>query len=489
MTVDEICLGNWHFKSMASLHPSKYLLMKTKSLFTLSFFILTACTAGMGQAPWTTNGNAPSQNCFIGTTNPSPLVMKTNGTERLAIDENGRLSIAGMAAADTAALVVLGDGSLAKATDPGNGGTDCKLLLWDGDGNASSPDCFIGTTNAMPFRIHTKGIERMRVTADGNVVVQGFGAKAPFQVFDHLGVTFNRQDFSATDVVRTIGFNLYQDGAIQRHYQSGTAAKVEFVSSTGLLQLGVAQSQQADGQAGFLPGIQLDQYGRAGIGARPDVTDVLAIGGIAKLSNATNPHKHLRLGHDGSQAFVQGEGGNLALRSLAGAVSVEQTGNAANHLRLGHDGTHGLLETGGGVNARLKVNTQSGKALEVGGDALFSQHIGIGTTSFMDNATGKEYRLAVNGRIRATEVKVYSGWADHVFSPDYKLMSLPDVEAYIAAHGHLPNVPSASEVEQNGADVGATQALLLEKIEELTLHMIRLEKENVALRREIEAIR
>ena len=98
-------------------------------------------------------------------------------------------------------------------------GGDCNLLIWDGDGNAAGPDCFIGTTNPIAFRVYSNGIERMRVTPAGNVVVQGADAKAAFQVYDHMGVTFNRQDLGVSDVVRTIGFNMYQNGATQHHYQ------------------------------------------------------------------------------------------------------------------------------------------------------------------------------------------------------------------------------------------------------------------------------
>lgn len=463
--------------------------MKT-SKHLLCLLIATISVAVHAQnSSWSTTGNSPNPNSFIGTTNNRPLILKTNGAERMAIDPAGKVTISRLASADTAALVVLADGSLAKATDPGNGGTDCKLLLWDGDGNASSPNCFIGTTNAMAFPIHTNGIERMRVTPDGNVVVQGFGAKAPFQVFDHIGVTFNRRDIGAADVYRSIGFNLFQDGSVQRHYQAGTAAKMEFASATGLLQLSVTSSQQANTQATFPAGIQLDQYGRAGIGAQPDGADILAVGGVLRVQQAVNPANSLRMSHNGTNAVLETNGNSVVVRSQNGSLSIDRIGNGNNFLRLGHNGNHAFMETGGNANARLKINTQSAKMMEVGGDALFDQFVGIGTTNFLDNATGKDYRLAVNGRIRATEIKVYSGWADHVFGPDYALMPLAEVEAYIAAHGHLPGVPSAGEVEQNGVDLGATQAMLLEKIEELTLHLIKLEKENMALRSEMDAMR
>lgn len=70
-----------------------------------------------------------------------------------------------------------------------------------------------------------------------------------------------------------------------------------------------------------------------------------------------------------------------------------------------------------------------------------------------------------------------SGWADFVFEPTYKLPSLQELEIYINKNKHLPEVPSAAEVEKNGVDVGEMNKILLQKIEELTLHVIRQQKE------------
>ncbi len=87
------------------------------------------------------------------------------------------------------------------------------------------------------------------------------------------------------------------------------------------------------------------------------------------------------------------------------------------------------------------------------------------------------YKLAVDGTIGAREVNVNSNnWADYVFDKDYKLLPLTEVEKYIKANHHLPEVPSTEEVEANGINVGEMNALLLKKIEELTLHIIDLEK-------------
>lgn len=110
--------------------------------------------------------------------------------------------------------------------------------------------------------------------------------------------------------------------------------------------------------------------------------------------------------------------------------------------------------------------------------------VGIGTTS-----PSSSYKLSVNGKIRAKEIVVETGWADYVFEQDYNLRSLNEVESFIAKNGHLPDVPSAKDVEKNGVTVGEMEATLLRKIEELTLYMIEMKKENEALKAEIDAMK
>jgi len=96
-------------------------------------------------------------------------------------------------------------------------------------------------------------------------------------------------------------------------------------------------------------------------------------------------------------------------------------------------------------------------------------NVGIGTL----NPT---YKLSVNGNIRAKSIKVETGWSDFVFYSDYYLMSLDSVEKFIETFGHLPNVPSAADVEKNGLDLGSSNAILLMKTEELYLYTFKLNK-------------
>ena len=108
-------------------------------------------------------------------------------------------------------------------------------------------------------------------------------------------------------------------------------------------------------------------------------------------------------------------------------------------------------------------------------------NVGIGTT----NPTEK---LSVNGRIRAKEVVVETtNWSDYVLAKDHKLTPLAEVEKHIEKEGHLPGVPSAQEVADKGVSVGEMQAILLAKIEELTLHVIQQEKDQQAQQKELVA--
>jgi hypothetical protein len=116
----------------------------------------------------------------------------------------------------------------------------------------------------------------------------------------------------------------------------------------------------------------------------------------------------------------------------------------------------------------------------LGNSAIYEAagNVGIGTT------TPGSYKLAVEGTIGARKMKITQQgipWADYVFQDDYQLRSLEALDKYIQQYKHLPEVPTTKEVNENGLDVADTQALLLKKIEELTLYMIELKKQNEQL--------
>jgi hypothetical protein len=111
-------------------------------------------------------------------------------------------------------------------------------------------------------------------------------------------------------------------------------------------------------------------------------------------------------------------------------------------------------------------------------------NVGIGTRN------PGNFKLAVEGKIAARGVKVTTAnFADYVFEPTYKLRPLSSVESYINENKHLPGMPSAKEVEKEGGfELGNMNVKLLEKIEELTLYVIELKKENEQMKKEIKEI-
>lgn len=87
------------------------------------------------------------------------------------------------------------------------------------------------------------------------------------------------------------------------------------------------------------------------------------------------------------------------------------------------------------------------------------------------------------------KVAMKSGdWSDFVFDKNYRLRRLEEIDCYIQQYKHLPDVPSAAEIEKSGIDVGKMDALLLQKIEELTLYLIQLKKENEAIKAKLAAL-
>jgi len=122
-----------------------------------------------------------------------------------------------------------------------------------------------------------------------------------------------------------------------------------------------------------------------------------------------------------------------------------------------------------------------------------SNQLGINTNNIPSG-----YALAVKGKTITEEVKVraYYNWPDYVFDANYELTPLNTLETQIENAGHLPGVPSAKEVEEDGFNLGEMDAILLEKVEELTLYLIemnkkveKLESENECLKAELEQIK
>jgi trimeric autotransporter adhesin len=144
-----------------------------------------------------------------------------------------------------------------------------------------------------------------------------------------------------------------------------------------------------------------------------------------------------------------------------------------------------LPESGPSTGRAIKFATEDAVVMEVTGDEVVK--IGNVTTPSIGS-----YKLYVEQGILTEKLKVAvktsASWSDYVFEPGYKLKSLSEVEAFVKANKHLPGVPSASAMVANGLDVATMDAKLLEKIEELTLYMIEIKKENEQLKKQIQSL-
>lgn len=130
------------------------------------------------------------------------------------------------------------------------------------------------------------------------------------------------------------------------------------------------------------------------------------------------------------------------------------------------------IEGGTSIGASYRTLTVPTNGLAIEGN------VGIGTTDTQG------YELGVNGKIAALEVKVaaYNDWPDYVFTKEYKLPTLEEVEQHIKEKGHLPNIPSAAKVKKEGGfSLGEMNKKLLEKVEQLMLYTIQQEKRIKAL--------
>lgn len=118
---------------------------------------------------------------------------------------------------------------------------------------------------------------------------------------------------------------------------------------------------------------------------------------------------------------------------------------------------------------------------------LYASAAAVNVLDVFDAATTKvNFRVKSNGYVYSREVNVQLlNFPDYVFNPEYKLIGLTELENYIKQNGHLPNVPKAKEVEEAGADLGELAKIQMEKIEELTLYIIELNKQVQTLKQEL----
>lgn len=211
--------------------------------------------------------------------------------------------------------------------------------------------------------------------------------------------------------------------------------------------------------------------GNIGLGITQPVTKLHINQGKAVITSSESTYGQLQVLNplDGEAAIVIGANG---------------TGMVTSRTSYARQWQIGIGSYNSGINNLVITNPTT---VEKGFVFSYEGKMGIGVNTF---PAGESYRLYVEGGIRTRKVKVDQAvWSDYVFDSSYQLRPLQQVEAFIKTNKHLPEVPSAEEVKKEGTDVADTQALLLKKIEELTLYIIEQEKRLKSVEQELSDIK
>ena len=209
--------------------------------------------------------------------------------------------------------------------------------------------------------------------------------------------------------------------------------------------------------------IVIDSSSNVGIGTVNPITKLDVRGNVYINSGIDDNH-------------IYWEGHNMTLGTPVGSYShntlkLKPGGSSSGSLYTGFEMYTANSPTS--FEKKVQIASDNGYTFFNGGN------VGIGTTTPTE-------KLSVNGNIKAKKLIItQTGWADYVFDKAYRLMPVDSLSTYIKTHKHLPEIPTTKDVQDHGVDVGNNQALLLKKIEELTLYIIEQHKEIEALKKKI----
>lgn len=475
------------------------LIMKKINLIT--FLIVNASIFSYAQSgtKWSVNGNTATSTDFIGTTNNESLILKANNTIGLKVKPNGEL--------------------IFKSLDL-NSNAPSGLVLTSGQGVISRLD-FNTTANQVLFSngtwgaIPTPTFSTLWNTNGSNLYYNngyvGIGTNAPLFPLDVIG------DARITN-------NLYVGGGVVISDKVKATTEVKGWDIKVENDLSVEAATRLKGATRIDQGFTFDGInGLAFLPATATSGPVYKLGGGTSpivqstcLQPNTNPWFTLNGGFisqtqngnvnssltmfsapwDGT-GVIEVEGTNqfglgdspLLINFYCGRNTYINTGPNGGIVGMGRLVEIGFPQTD--VNTNLNIKTTTGantKAISIK-NANNNEVFYIGTdgkTSIGSNYIPNGYMLAVNGKIIAEEVLIQlkPNWPDYVFNNNYKLTPLADVETYIQKNHHLLGFKKAKDYEKNGISTSEIIAKQQEKIEELTLYLIELDKKVKALEKQ-----
>jgi hypothetical protein len=362
----------------------------------------------------------------------------------------------------------------------GSAGKSWKDLYLDGKsylGTAYS--YFDNGTNQ--FRINN-GADRLVIGNTGNI---GIGTLTPARTLDVQTTTLTpvMQVTKPWTGSGTTNFNLVEiNNAYNFGYGTGLFSSGGQMGIKGYAPNGGVTGYGVYGEAFGAAGSSYGVYGKA-------TTDGVAVGlyGYASSSGSTAYGVYgYGSGTTSWAGYFAGRGyftGNVGIGTTVPDVKLHVVGGADISLtsggyivagsitaeNIGIDNNE-IMARNNGATSTLYLNHSGGNVVM----CTSSGSVSIGTTT---PASG--YILSVDGKIMAEEMRVQlsGNWPDYVFNEAYKLPSLYNLEASVKENKHLPGIPSADEVKKDGISVGQMQTKMMEKIEELTLYVISLQKQ------------
>lgn len=328
---------------------------------------------------------------------------------------------------------------------------------WTLAGNAVTAGSFIGTTNLQPLLFRVNNTRAGSIDPNTGAVFLG----------ELAGSTANTGTFNVA-----MGYNAFSTNTSGfRNVAIGSAALNANTTGNNNFGLGFAALNANIG------GSFNAALGSEALINNTSGSNNVGVGGEALRNNLTGSN-NTAVGFGAARGTT---GANNVTIGFGAGYGATGSGN----ILIGYQS--GQLETGS--NKLYFANSSTATPLIYGDlSADFLALGGVDATAAKRDNLSTQYGLLVRKGILTEKIKVATmtsaDWADYVFENDYKVMPLEAVEAFVKENKHLPNVPTTAEMMSNGNDLMKTDAKLLEKIEELTLYMIEMNKEIKALKAE-----